>query len=276
MAPTVPTTYEDIDWAELRRQAQSKKGWRNKGPQDWDAKASSFASRNKSSAYIDLFLDLLPLDPTMTILDVGSGPGTLSLPLADRVASVTALDFSSGMLAVLNDLARERGITNISTVHCAWEGDWQAKGIQPHDIAIASRAMGVEDLEPALRKINDYATQYVFLSDRIGATPFDVAAFAAVGRPFAGGPDYIYTVNMLYTLGIHANVTVLTLERELTYPSMDEAFRSYSWMFNELDDEESEALRKYLESRIIRRDGDSLTLVREDPPRWAVIWWRKQ
>ena len=276
MTPTLPPTYEEIDWAALRRQAQVKKGWRNKGPGDWDAKAASFASRNKSSAYIDLFLDLLPIDPSLTVLDIGAGPGTLALPLARRYASVTAIDFSRGMLEVLDTHAREEGVDNITTVHCAWEDDWREKGLAPHDIAIASRAMAVEDLEAALRKINAYAKKFVFLSDRVGPTPFDVEAFTAIGRPFAGGPDYIYTLNMLYSQGIHANVSMLTLERELTYPSMDEALRSYSWMFNELSDTEKQALKRYLASRIVRRDDNSLTLRRQSPPRWAVIWWPKE
>lgn len=276
MDKSVPASYEDIDWAELRRRAQAQKGWRNKGPQEWDAKAVSFAGRNKSSAYIDLFLAQLPRDPTLTVLDVGSGPGTLALPLARCYASVTAIDFSRKMLEVLDSQAKEEAIDNITTIHCAWEDDWQEKGLTPHDIAIASRAMGVEDLEAALTKINAYAQKYVFLSDRVGPTPFDVAAFAAIGRPFNGGPDYIYTLNMLYSLGIHANVSMLTLERELTFPSMEEAFRSYAWMFNEMSDAEVTALKSYLADRIVKSDERSLTLVREEPPRWAVIWWRKE
>ena len=268
-------TFADIDWAALRANAFAEKAWRNKGPKEWDAKAHSFASRNKSSAYVDLFLALLPLEGGMSVLDVGSGPGTLALPIAAKVASVTAIDYSKGMLQALNDLAAKEKISNIKTFHCAWEDDWQAKGLRPHDIAIASRAMGIENLAAALKKIDAYATQYVFLSDRIGSTPFDVAAFAAIGRPFAAGPDYIYTVNILYTLGIHANISVLTLEREMSFSSMDEAIRSYSWMFNDITADETMALANYLETQIIKKEAGRLTLIRQVPPRWAVIWWQK-
>ncbi len=275
MADTKIQTFADIDWAYLRAKAFEKKAWRNKGPKEWDAKASSFAARNKSAAYIDLFLALLPLETTMSVLDVGSGPGTLTIPIAGKVGSVTAIDFSAGMLEVLNDLAATEKISNIKTIQCAWEDDWQAKGLRPHDIAIASRAMGVEDLDAALKKIDAYATRYVFLSDRIGSTPFDVAAFAALGRPFAAGPDYIYTVNMLYSLGIHPNISVLTLDREITFASMEEATKSYSWMFNDITADETVALENYLRKQIVKKEGDQLTLRREAPPRWAVIWWQK-
>ena len=268
-------TFADINWCDLRARAMAKKAWRNKGPKEWDDKAASFSTRNKSAAYINLFLDLLPLDASMSVLDIGSGPGTLALPIAEKVDSVTAIDFSAGMLQVLNDLAASEKISNIHTIQCAWEDDWQAKGLQPHDIAIASRAMGVADLQTALKKIDAYGSKYVFLSDRVGATPFDVAAFAAVGRPFSAGPDYIFTVNMLYNLGIHPNMTILTLERESTFSSMDEALKSYSWMFSDMSEAETTALETYLSKQIIRKKGEHITLQRQDPPRWAVIWWRK-
>lgn len=46
-------------------------------------------------------LDLLDLDATMLALDLGCGPGSMSLPLCERVRSVDAVDFSSRMLECL-------------------------------------------------------------------------------------------------------------------------------------------------------------------------------
>ncbi len=275
MADSAPQIYSDIDWDKLRANALARKGWAEKGSDDWDEKARSFASRNKSSAYIDLVLSHIPLDSTYTVLDIGSGPGTLAIPLAKQVRSVTAIDFSRGMLDILEKMAHEQNVHNIDTIQCAWEDDWQQKGLQPHDIAIASRSMGVKDLTTALRKINDYGSRYVFLTDRIGSTPFEVGAFAALKRPFSPGPDYIYTLNLLYTLGIYPNVNVLTLERDVDYSSLAEAIKSYSWMFHDITPEETLALENYLKGKIIRSDNNRLTVRRDSPPQWALIWWEK-
>ena len=268
-------TYNDINWAQLRANALEAKGWKDKGPGEWDKKAESFAGRNKSATYIDLFLAQLPLDPTMSVLDIGSGPGTLALPIAKRVKNVSAIDFSRGMLDTLKKFALAENINNITCVQCAWEDDWSDKGLLPHDIAIASRSMGVKDLEPALDKINSFAKQYVFLSDRIGATPFDLGAFKALDRPFTLGPDYIYTLNTLYTMGIHPNVTVLELEPEVTYPSMDEAISSFSWMFHDITADELIALKQYIQSKIVSSGSHEITIRKDSPPRWALIWWKK-
>ncbi|MGW8194398.1 MAG: class I SAM-dependent methyltransferase [Desulforhopalus sp.] len=270
-----PKFYNDIDWTVLRANAIDQMGRKPKGPQDWDEKARSFAGRNKSTAYVSRFLAHLPLTPEMTVLDVGSGPGTLAMPIAKKVHKVTAIDFSQGMLDTLDELARAENITNISTIRCAWEDDWTEKGIVPHDIAVASRSMGVKDLEPAIRKIDSFATKYVFLSDRIGATPFEKGAFAALGRQFSAGPDYIYTLNILYTLGIHPNVTVLNLEQDVTYSSMEEAVQSYRWMFHDITADELTALENYIAGKIIDSDDNKITVRRDSPPRWALIWWPK-
>lgn len=270
-----PKIYSDIDWTSLRATALKRKGWHSKGPKQWDEKARSFAGRNKSASYVELFLSQLPLDSEMTVLDVGSGPGTLAIPMASRVKKVTAIDFSKGMLETLMELAREEGVANIDAVCCAWEDNWAENGVQPHDIAVASRSMGVQDLETAIQKINSFATKYVFLSDRIGSTPFEEGAFTALGRPFTPGPDYIYTLNILYTLGIYPNVTILKLERDVTYDSMEEAVRSYSWMFHDITEKELALLQEYIGNKIVSSKGDTITVRRDSPPRWAVIWWQK-
>ncbi|PHR24644.1 MAG: hypothetical protein COA36_15250 [Desulfotalea sp.] len=273
-APTIQT-YTDINWPLLRKNAMSQKGWKRKGPKEWNNKAHSFSERNKNNNYIDLFIKELPLTPSFTVLDIGSGPGTLALPIAKKVQNVTAIDFSAGMLDVLNQHAKTDKIENIKTVECSWEDDWHAKGIRPHDIALASRSIGIDDLVPALEKINSFATKFVFLSDRIGATPFEEGAFEAIGRPFNTGPDYIYTLNILYKMGIYPNVTVLRPNPVNVYSTLEEALASYSWMFHELTITEKGDLLKYIEQNITASTKNSITVQRNSPVQWALIWWKK-
>lgn len=270
------TLYSDINWQELWQNARRRKSWSSKTATDWDQKAPSFARRNRSSDYIDLLMARLPLSPGLTVLDAGSGPGTLSLPMAGRVKAVTALDYSGGMLKILEQECLKQGVSNIRPVHASWEDDWQTLNIGTHDLAIASRSLAVDDLQGALEKLNAHASQAVYLTDRIAPTPFDPAAFAAVGREFESGPDYIYTLNTLYSMGIHANVEVLALDHQLIFPDFDHALDSYCWMLKDLNPTEEQLLSAYLRSRIIKQDDDHLIISREHPPRWALIWWKKE
>jgi len=177
------------------------------------------------------------------------------------------------MLALLRNAAKKEQIDNITTIQCSWEDDWETCGLQPHDLVIASRSMGVANLQEALLKLNSFSKKYVFISDRIGITPFDAGAFAAVGRDFDPGPDYIYTLNVLYSMGIYPNIRILTLDEETSYANMDDALRSYLWMFRDITPEETKALTAYLHEKTIARTEDSITIRRESPPRWALIWW---
>lgn len=269
-------TYDDLDWHELWQNARAKKSWTPKGPADWDKKAVSFAKRNSTSPFVDLVLQHIPLDSKTTILDGGSGPGTLSLPLADLAKSVTALDYSKGMLEVLRDRAQKQGKANIHTVLGSWEDDWDALKIKKHDICIACRSLSVNNLKEALSKLNKYAKRAVFVVDRINPTPFDNGAFEAINRPFRSGPDYIYTINTLYSMDIRPNVNVISLGLETQFNDMEAALESYRWMFKDLTGEEEQILTEYITSNSRTTKSGELILKRSNPQRWAVIWWEKE
>ncbi len=61
-----------------------------------------------------LLADRFALDGSQTVLDLGAGPGTLSLPLAPLAEHVYAVDPEPAMLAEGCRLAEEQGRTNIS------------------------------------------------------------------------------------------------------------------------------------------------------------------
>ena len=264
---------ENLDWNRLWQQAKSKKTWKSKNASDWDKKAASFAKRTSTSIYIDLFLQLLNPRQEWSILDAGCGPGTLALPLASRVRRVSGLDFSEKMLAILQQKAAKRGLANITLYHGSWEDDWQKLRIVPHDVAIASRSLAVADLKAALVKLSSHAREKVVITDRVKHGPFDPDAFAAIRRPLKTGPDYIYTLNLLYQMGYLPRVDYIELEKELCYPNAREAMESYLWMFRDLDDREKKLLKNYVQSITTMSGDGSITLHRRQAPTWAFISW---
>ncbi|MCL1980193.1 MAG: class I SAM-dependent methyltransferase [Proteobacteria bacterium] len=266
--------YQEIDWGLLWQQAQAERSWQPRGLADWDQRAPSFARRSGQSAYADSFLALLKPESDWSVLDVGSGPGTLALPLAPRVQAITCLDFSPKMLAILSDRADQARLTNITARPLSWDDDWHAAGILPHDLVIASRSLAVADLRSALRRLNQFAVHKVAVTDRVGTGPHDPDAFAAVGRPLNPGPDYIFTVNILYQMGCLAAVDFIRLKETARYRSLDQALAHYHWMLPELDSLEAKRLRAYIGSIAECHDDGSISLHPRHVPTWAFITWR--
>lgn len=264
---------DTLDWNELWQHARRNRPSRAKNADDWDRKAPAFARRNVVSLYINKFIELLDPRPTWSVLDVGSGPGTLAIPLAQRVRRISAIDFSPKMLEILKERAAKKGVTNISVHTLSWIDNWQDRGIQAHDTAIASRSLAVDDLRAALEKLTAFARKNVVITDKVGPGPFDPAAFAAVGRELKTGPDYMYTINLLHQMGIQASVNFIRLEETLPCASMEEAVDYYAWMFPDLSIDEKKRLKKYVQSITTSTDGTTFTVHREHVPTWAFIRW---
>ncbi len=267
------TPYENLDWNHLWQQAREQKSWQSKGEEDWDKKAPSFAKRTARSLYVRQFLKLLNPEKSWTVLDVGSGPGTIALPLATKVKHITCLDFSANMLQILKEQAIKQNLGNITTTKVSWENSWQNHGIAPHDIAIASRSLNVQDLRAGLARLSAYGLKKVVITDRVQHGPFDPLAFEATGRSLQAGPDYIYTVNLLYQMGYLATVDFIRLEEQLVYPSFEEALAGYTWMFRDLTEEEKKLLRQYVLSITTFEQDGSVVVQRRHVPTWAFISW---
>ncbi|VFS50104.1 23S rRNA (uracil-5-)-methyltransferase RumA [Budvicia aquatica] len=68
-------------------------GW-TKPASSWDAKAEKMAEScaNPEDEYLKKFLSMMDLTGAETLLDIGCGPGTICLQVADRLKHVYGLD----------------------------------------------------------------------------------------------------------------------------------------------------------------------------------------
>jgi SAM-dependent methyltransferase len=264
-----------LDWNDRWRKALAAKGHRGEKPSHyWNRRAPSFSRRGLDNHYARTFLDLLAPQPHWSVLDVGCGTGTLAIPLAARVARVTAMDFSEAMLEHLVRRCEALGLANVHARHAGWEDDWDVLGIGTHDVVIASRSLTVEDLEGAIRKMDRAARHRACITSIVGEGPRDRCALEAVGRPFAPGPDYLYVYNLLHQIGIFADITIITAEDERTFADPADALEVYQAMIGNLDEAEDARLRGYLSRELIQRGG-KWVLRHAKPIQWAVITWEK-
>ena len=96
--------------------------------------------------------------PGETLLDIGAGGGRFALPLALICRTVTAVEPSPSMCSVLKQSLLEHDIGNVSIV----EAGWPEACVEPADIVLCSHVVyGIEDIEPFVRKMDNYARRLV-------------------------------------------------------------------------------------------------------------------
>lgn len=262
------------DWNRVWRDLRARRTSKRKGTAFWDGRATSFAKTTPETGYSDRFLAIMEPRESWSVLDVGCGNGVLAIPLARVVSSVTAMDHSGEMLSIVGERCRNEGLDNVATLLCGWEDDWEEKGVGMHDVAIASRSMVADDLRESILKLDRAARRRVYIATIVGDGPYDRRLFEAIGRPLNVGPDYVCNYNMLYQLGIHAQVAFIDEERSRTYGSPDEAFTAMRWMFDDLTLEEEKRLRAYIEKYLTLSSG-RWRLCYDRVIKWAVMWWEK-
>jgi len=273
-----------IDWNELWKAIHVSSPGRTRKDRNpaaiWDKRAAAYqrVTRDEHEATErDLgFLDLRPED---TVLDMGAGTGRLAVPIAGRVAHVTALDPSGGMLGILRERMERRGQGNYSCVQMRWEDVEIGRDIGTHDVVIAAFSLGFYDLRAALDKLDRAAKRIVYLFWHAGEWrgPEEMVLYRTVfgeeGARQKGYPDYIYPVNILHDAGIYANVSIYPALWKSSYESVDEAVQN--WVTMHYPDIQDRSPVTEFFSRVLRPDASG-RLVHSAVRPTAVIWWTKE
>lgn len=260
--------YQEIDFNKLYMKQKQDSTFKMKSQDAWDKKAPSMNKRVHNSIYNDEFLSIINLKKCESLLDVGCGVGNLSLKLALKLKSVNSLDYSSGMLDILKQNANNQNLHNITTIKKSWYDSWEE--IPKCDIVIASRSMEVVDMKEALEKLDNQASKRVYLSYKVGGSFLSDEILEVMQREVIKKPDYIYVVNILYSMGINASVNFVRSEgRNTVYTSEEDFIKSVSWSIGDISKNEEQRLIKYYDEKIKDKE-ESIDYVK-----WAVISWEK-
>jgi SAM-dependent methyltransferase len=270
------TDISDINWNDLIKIHRKKKPEKKKpGPHYWDKRAASFVDHVGKTFYPENFIKIMEPQSDWTVLDMGCGGGTLALPLASKVREITAVDFSDRMLGLLSNEIQKRDISNVKTVKASWGDDWFKKGIGLYDVAVASRSLSVDDVEDAITKLNHASRKRVYISTVVGDGPFDRRIYDAVGRDLIPAVDYIYIYNLLYQMGIQANITFIHEETRKTFGDIDAAGDYMKWMLHDMTPEEEQKLAEYVSKNMLMKGGRKVFDYHK-AFKWAIIWWEKE
>ena len=256
---------------------ESSWGQRAVKPEYWDERVDQFEGVIKQSNRMEMILSRIVIEPDYTILDIGAGPGTVTIPLAKAGGAVTAIEPSKGMLARLTENASKEEVSNIRCIPKKWEDVEIGKDIdvEEHDVVLASYSMVMKEIKSTLLKMNDAAKRYVYIFTGAGHKNAGSSFWASLhhGKP---SPDYIYLYNILYQLGIYANVDIMDSDFEMQFPDLDAAVQHYIQHFKgwvDISEDNEEKLRAYLSENLVEVAG---MLSLKQNMKTAMIWWEKK
>jgi SAM-dependent methyltransferase len=273
-----------IDWNELWKAIHVSSPERTRKDQDpasiWDKRAAAYhrVTRDEHEA-TERDLRFIGLRPEDTVLDMGAGTGRLAVPIARRVARVTALDPSGGMLGILRERMEKGGLTNYSCLQMRWEDVVIGRDIEPHDVVIAAFSLGFYDLGKALAQLDRSARRAVYLFWHAGEwrgreeMALYRAVFGEEGALQKGYPDYIFPLNILHDAGIYASASIYPALWESSYESVDEAVKNWVSMHHPTLSDLSPVTEFF--SRVLRPDASG-RLAHSAVRSTAVIWWTKE
>ena len=261
-------TIAAIDFGRLYSEHLAAAARKPKPASEWDSRASEMKYKSMQNVYVDQFVSHMNLTGSSTLLDIGCGPGTICLAVANRLKRVIGLDYSLGMLDALMKNAADCQLNNVEALHLSWEDDWSE--VPECDIVVASRSTTVQDMATALAKLNAKARQRVYLTHLVGGRFVDPAVIQVLGRKLPPLPDYIYIINILHGMGIHPRLDYIENESRLAgTANFDEFISRVAWSLGDLTTDERARLRAWYENTAPGHNAIGPTM------RWALVSWDK-
>lgn len=198
-----------------------------------------------------------------TALDIGSGTGIFTLPLAKRLKKVTSLDISEGMQEIIRKKAYAEQIKNIDYLSYNWKTvDIIKEGLeQQFDLVLSSlNTRGICDYE-TLNKMNQASRKAgCLLAFTGGGTKNHSRALneLILGRQLetAGGNDIIMPFNLIYHMGGRPELSYADIhwDKAMLPEQAVESICFNFWRFAEIDTDKKEKIREYVYQHL-EKDG---------------------
>jgi SAM-dependent methyltransferase len=238
-----------------------------------EARRVNESTRNRPEKPAILAELLRQVGSEVTVVDIGAGTGAWAIPIAQQVRQVTAVDASSSMLDFLEKYAEAEGLRNIACIH----SKWQDAAVEPHDVAFCCHSIYVsKDVDEFLLKMDRVAKKACFIITHVGAF-FPV--FNEVWTEIRGGergpdPDYLPIYNILYHLGIYAEVRMIETRLNPLFNTFDDAVSfCLDYLLLENTAENRATVEAHLAPKMLQPDGQLVPQNRA--AKLALISWTK-
>ena len=207
------------------------------------------------------------LNKDLKVLEIGPGPGTLTIPLSEEVRKITCVEASKANLEILKGNLEEKGIKNYELINEYWE---RAEIENRFDLVVCSHFLWmVEDLERHLERMEQFSSRYCVIVQPCGRDEVVKKAFEEICKERYKGqfePDADY-----FPYVILREWSRLLDVRHLEYffeLSLEEGIRyiaSYLGKFIEVDEQVADEIKN-----LLMAEAGEPWVVRDKA---VVMWW---
>lgn len=267
-----------INWESLvsivRRTQPNRK--QENGENIWDNASRMYNQMIKMEASFTLNqIDAMPLSINDEVLDCGCGPGRITMPVAKRVKSVTAMDSSELMLNACKDNVKEENLNNVDFVFLDFNTVDVEKDLKKFDVVICSRSNGYSNLV----KLSSMSKKIVaivtwanaptiphILSVLFENTHEESNIFPPTDRRIS----YNILINQVYDLGYEPNVSIVEDGFIKTFASKEDAYKELSQL-KEFDSSKMDIFKSNVDNFLTENKDGTFTFLTKTKS--AVIWW---
>jgi SAM-dependent methyltransferase len=214
-----------------------------------------------------------------TVLDIGAGCGALTLPLAESVRKVTAVEPSRWMYALLLERAGKAGIQNIRAYNAGWKANRLHRDIKPHDMIIcANLPYSMICSVRFLRCVTALSKKYIVFIQNAGAWNrfyYREMYPLLLKKKYVNRCNYIQTYNFLYKHGILANVKMFEYTLDQPFEDFEEALAFWKHRLNiRFSPEKERTLVRFLRKKLVMNRKTNTFSAPFGTRKSALMWWR--
>lgn len=275
-----------INWDELQTitgpsMMMPKPGTDSAWAKNFAAFYNKMASMEKR--YTPNQVNALPLLPSDTLLDMGCGPGRLSVPLAQRVKSVTSLDVSDEVLKYCKMNADAAGLNNLTTQKLDFDDAIADQNVKKHDVVICSRSVALRHL----KKLSSFSNRLTAIVTFANAPTIPQLlsnifkdtvdnheknpSFSTYGTDRRVNYNLLY--NIAYDLGYEPNIKIVEDGFTKDYASKEEAYDDIV-LLGKVDKDKMDIFKNNLDSYLTKNKNDGITFFMKT--RTCVMWWENE
>ncbi len=209
------------------------------------------------------------LGENFEVLEIGSGSGTLTIPLARKVKKVVAVESSETAVDYLKKNMKESHVENVKILNINWLEVDKREITHRFDLAVCSHFLWqVKDIENHLKKMENASKRYCAVIQPAGRDSIVNEMWTKItGKDYRGqfDPDADYFVYLILRKWERlVNVRIMNYSIERNFEQEVRYIASFIGRYAEVDTHVKEIIEQCISEKGLHKEKHSA----------VVMWWR--